>query len=204
MAISDGYPQGISHDADTLSQQKRLTIANVNREQSYLTFGSGFGNLEPLVFEAKFSPGFLVTAYNRPWVLMFNPQIQVRMLNRRSVPIRSPSYWGHLTFYRAIDRERPTLFYEDALWFATVGHHSNGQDGDFYQSDTTQLINLDGGNFSTNFIRLGIASYSLRPTESNAFSVREIKAHAEVHLSFLITSNITKPGKAIKYFDRKK
>ena len=184
MAISDAYSQVILRDADTLSQQKRLTIVNINRDQSYLAFGSGFGNLEPLIFEAKFSPGFLVTARNRPWVLMFNPQIQVRMLNRRSVPIRHPSYRGNLTFYRAIDRKWPTI-YEDALWFAAVGHHSNGQEGDFYEDDSTQRINLDQGNFSTNFIQLGLASYSLRPAKGNSFSAREIKVHAEVHLSFL-------------------
>ena len=160
-------------------------IANADRDQGYLAFGSGFGNLEPLIFEAKFSPGFLVTTRNRPWALMFNPQIQVRMLNRRSVPIRSPSYRGHFTFYRAINRARPTLFYEDALWFAALGHHSNGQEGDSYQADSTQLINQGQGNFSTNFVRLGLASYLLCPAEGNSFSAREIKVHTEIHLSFL-------------------
>ncbi len=73
-SVGGAYAQHISSDADTLAHQKLLTVANINREQSYLTFGNGFGNLRPLITEAKLSAGYLVTTQNRPWVLMFNPQ----------------------------------------------------------------------------------------------------------------------------------
>ena len=86
LLVGGAYAQRISSDADTLAHQKLLTVANINREQSYLTFG----NLRPLITEAKLSAGYLVTTQNRPWALMFNPQIQFRMatlfLSARSKP----------------------------------------------------------------------------------------------------------------------
>ena len=183
--VGGAYAQRISSDADTLAHQKLLTVANINREQSYLTFGNGFGNLQPLITEAKLSAGYLVTTQNRPWALMFNPQIQFRMLNRRSIPIRSPSYQAYFTFYRAINFRKHTSFpYQDALWFASVGHHSNGQDGAFYQDDSAQVVDVNQGNFTTNLLRLGAASYALRPVDGNTFSIREIKAHVEIHPAF--------------------
>ena len=183
--LLNGYAQNISSDADTLSYQKFVTMVNANRDQSYLTFGNGFGNLEPLIFEAKFSPSYFVTKTNRNWALTLNPQIQLRMLNQESVPVRIPSYRGYLTFYHAVDFWKQAffrkIFYEDALWFASVAHHSNGQEGSFYVDDSTNVIDTKRGNFSTNFLQVGVASYSLRPVGADYFSIRQIKAHLEVH-----------------------
>ena len=183
--LLNSYAQTISSDSDTLSYQKFLTMVNANRDQSYLTFGNGFGNLEPLIFEAKFSPSYFVTKRNRNWALMLNPQIQLQMLNKESVPVRIPSYRAYLTFYHTVDFWKQPffkrLFYEDALWFASIAHHSNGQESTFYVNDTTNVIDVERGNFSTNFLQVGVASYSLRPVGTNYFSIRQIKAHVEVH-----------------------
>ena len=185
LSLWSGYAQTISSNADTLSYQKFLTMMNANRDQSYLTFGNGFGNLEPLIFEAKFSPSYFVTKQNRNWALTLNPQVQLRMLNKKSVPVRTPSYRAYLTFYHAVDFWKRAffkkLFYEDALWFASVAHHSNGQGGTFYVEDSTNVINTDGGSFSTNFLQVGVASYSVAPGRHHYFSIRQIKAHVEIH-----------------------
>src|SRR6478609_8190793 len=89
-------------DTATLSSERNkfLTLVNANREQSYITFGSGIGNLEPLIFEGKLSPSYFFTGQKRNnWALMMNPQVTVRMLNKKSVPIQNPSYKLYVTYY---------------------------------------------------------------------------------------------------------
>lgn len=174
---------------DTLEQslehRKFITLVNANREQSYVTIGSGIGNLEPLIFEGKLSPSYFFTGLKRNWALMLNPQVQIRMLDRKSVPIRNPSYKIYITYYRDIKFWKNTflekLFYNNALWYGSVAHHSNGQDGSFYVADTTTNVNFEDGNFSTNFLEFGVSSYQLEKFGKQYFSIREIKASFEIH-----------------------
>jgi len=169
----------------SLERQKFLTLINANREQSYITIGSGIGNLEPLIFEGKLSPSYFFTGKERSWALMLNPQVSVRMLDKKSLPIRNPSYKVYITFYKDIKFWQNSflkkIFLKDALWFASVAHHSNGQDGSFYEPDSTRNGNLKNGNFSTNFLEFGVSSYQLEKVSSDYFSIREIKVWAEIH-----------------------
>jgi hypothetical protein len=184
---STSYGQPGNAPRDTLSHRKFLTMVNFNRDQSYLSFGNGIGNQIPILFEAQLSPSYFVTRSHRKWAIMINPQVQVRMLNQYSVPIQVPSYHLYLTYYRGIDFWQRTflqkIFYNDAIWFGSVVHHSNGQSGKFYLNDTTKTINLTSGSFSVNFIQLGVSSYTLRPSGANFFSLREIKVHTELYPS---------------------
>lgn len=167
---------------DTLSHEKFITMVNFNRDQSYITFGQGIGNLEPLIFEGRLSPSYFLSKKSRRWALLLNPQIQMRMLNKESYPIRVPSYRVYLTYYRGIDSWKGfmnQLFYEDALWFVSIAHHSNGQDNPTY--DSTGNLDLNRGNFSTNFIRFGLASYSSVQMGPSYYSLRQIRLHAEIH-----------------------
>lgn len=170
---------------NSLEHQKFLTLINANREQSYITFGNGLGNLEPLIFEGKLSPSYFFTGQRRNLALVLNPQVMVRMLDRKSLPIRNPSYKIYITYYHDIKFWQNTflrkLFHRNALWYGAVAHHSNGQDGTFYSPDTTRIANLQNGNFSTNFIELGVSSYRLEKFGRNYFSIREIKAFVEYH-----------------------
>ena len=65
--------QQITPEADSLRFQKFLTMVNADREQSYVTFGSGIGNLEPLILEANFSPSYFFTRNKKLWAVMINP-----------------------------------------------------------------------------------------------------------------------------------
>lgn len=152
-------------EVDTLDHQKFLTLVNSNREQSYVTLGSGIGNLEPLLFEARLSPSYFFTGKESSWALILNPQVQVRMLNKPSFPIRNPSYHVSVNFYHGLKLWKGSfmekLFYSNALWFASVNHHSNGQDGSYYIEDTTSNINFENASFATYSLELGISSYHL-------------------------------------------
>jgi len=169
----------------TLERQKFMTMVNANREQSYVTFANGIGTLEPLIFEARLSPSYFFSGQGRNWAVMINPQITIRMLDKKSVPIRNPSYKIYITYYRDIRFWDNTflrkLFYKNALWYASVAHHSNGQDGTFYSPDTTRNVNFENGNFATNFLEFGVSSYKLEKLSANYFSIREIKAYLEFH-----------------------
>ncbi|MGC3943862.1 MAG: hypothetical protein QM762_04870 [Chryseolinea sp.] len=168
-----------------LEQKKFLTLVNANREQSYITFGSGIGNLEPLIFEGKLSPSYFFTGKQRSWAFMINPQVMIRMLDKKSQPIRNPSYKVYLTYYKEIKFWEKSflkrIFYDNAIMFASLAHHSNGQDGSFYVSDSTNEVNTENGNFSTNFLELGISAYQIKEFDKNLFSIREVKAWMEVH-----------------------
>jgi hypothetical protein len=170
---------------NSVEHQKFLTLVNANREQSYVTFGSGIGNLEPLIFEARLSPSYFFTGQKRSWALVLNPQVQIRMLDKKSFPIRNPSYKVYITYYHDIKFWQTSflkkLLYANALWYASVAHHSNGQDGEFYSSDSTHTPNLENGNFATNFLELGVSSYHLEKFGKKNFSIREIKLWAEIH-----------------------
>ncbi len=168
---------------DTLTHEKFITMVNFNRDQSYITFSQGFGNLEPLIFEGKLSPSYFLSNRSRRWALLANPQVQIRMLNKESYPIRVPSYRIYLTYFQGIDFFKrgflKNVFFDDALWFVSVAHHSNGQEGKTY--DTTGNIDLDRGNFATNFVQVGLASYTSLPMGPSYYSLRQIRLHAEIH-----------------------
>lgn len=172
---------------DSLAYEKFLMMVNANREQSYLTFGDGVGSIEPLITEAKFSPSYFFSRNRRRWAVMVNPQVQIRMLNEESLPIRNPSYRVYGTFYKELEFwERSFLrkiFYKNALWYASWVHHSNGQDGPFYVNDSTQQVNFENGDFSTDYLELGISSYRLTEIGNDYFSIREVKALIEYYPS---------------------
>ncbi|HTF22018.1 MAG TPA: hypothetical protein VK658_28250 [Chryseolinea sp.] len=174
-------------DTANLSSERKkfLTLVNANREQSYITFGSGIGNLEPLIFEGNLSPSYFFTGKERKWAFMINPQVMIRMLDKKSQPIRNPSYKVYLTYYKEINFWEKSflrkIFYNNAVFFASLAHHSNGQDGSFYVSDSTREVNTEDGNFSTNFLELGLSAYQIREFDKNFFSIREVKAWMEFH-----------------------
>ncbi|MEJ0056813.1 MAG: hypothetical protein WDN75_14850 [Bacteroidota bacterium] len=181
---------------DTLSQQKFLTMVNFNRDQSYVSFGSGLGNQRPLIFEGKLSPSYFISRQQKNWALVMNPQVQVRMLDEKSVPIQVPSYRFSMLYYHSLTYWKNSflarVLYEDAVWFASINHHSNGQSGNFYSNDTTKTIDLTRGNFSVNYFQFGVSSFTLSPSGGNYFSLREIKVHAELYPAGWCDTNLNK------------
>jgi hypothetical protein len=165
--------------------EKFLTMVNANREQSYMTFGSGIGNLEPLILEAKFSPSYFFSRNKKLWAVMVNPQVQIRILNQKSLPIRNPSYRAYVTFFKELRFWKKSflgkLFYDNALWYGSYVHHSNGQDGPFFVNDTTSEVNFNSGNFSTDYAEFGIYTYRAKAISKNYFSIRGMKASIEYY-----------------------
>ena len=121
-----------------------------NQVDSYITFGQGFGNLEPLIFEGLISPYFLLrTSRNARWGATVSPAIMLRMEAEKSFPVRAPSYMPNISFYHQISKTSNQVKYV----FLTLMHHSNGQDDNFMNDDGT--YNTQSGDFSTNMIEVG-------------------------------------------------
>lgn len=104
---------------------------------------------------------------------VLTPQIIIRMYNEESYPVRTPSYIPQISFYFLTGNKQAP---KKLTLFGRFGHHSNGQDGDFYNEDGD--INLMSGNFATNFIELGLIESS-HSSRLNAF--RFFKSSVEVH-----------------------
>ncbi len=160
--------------ADTKSNLSLDQIALVNQGDSYITFPTDLGNIEPLIFEANVSPGFKIRERKDSRLMaVLTPQIIVRMYDEFSYPVRTPSYMPNITFYFLTGSEQSI---NKLSLFGKIAHHSNGQDGDF--NDENGDINLKSGNFATNYTELGFIK-SYYNTKHNAF--RFFKSSIEFH-----------------------
>lgn len=171
LVLTEVYAQ---KPADTIPRLNLTKIAHINQGDSYITFPTDIGNLEPLMFEANLNPDFVVRKREDSKLMMvLTPQITIRMYNEDSYPVKTPSYIPQLSLYYLIGK---TQDLRHLTVFGRLAHHSNGQDGDFYNKDGS--INLQTGNFSTNFFELGYiaTSYSL-----NLKAVKFFKSSLEVH-----------------------
>lgn len=180
--------QEVRTHRDSITHARFLALTNTLREQSYITFFQGIGNLEPLLFEARLSPSFFFSNRQRNWALMLNPQVIVRMQRTKSYPINSPSYKINLTYFYGFNRK---VIYDHALLFSSLSHHSNGEAGEYYLTDTTaNTVNIDNGSFSTDFLTVGFSAYKVKagPKDMNAF--QSIKMYLEIHPKFTSTTEI--------------
>ena len=161
-------------DIDTIPQLDLYKVALVNQTDSYITLPTDFGNIEPLMFEANVNPSFVVRERKDSKILaLLTPQIIIRMYNEESYPVRTPSYIPQISFYYLANKADPLNY---LVFFGKIAHHSNGQDGSFYNEDST--INLQSGNFATNFFEFGFlkTAYSRRLK-----AIKTIKSSIEIH-----------------------
>jgi hypothetical protein len=151
---------------------KKITL--INQNDSYITFPTDIGNIETLMFEANINPSFVIRKLKDSKLMaVLTPQIIIRMYNEESYPVRTPSYIPQLSVYY-LARKKEDLNY--LVLFGKIAHHSNGQDGNFYNEDST--INLQTGNFSTNYFEIGF----LKTTYKNRLkAIKTIKSSIEVH-----------------------
>lgn len=160
--------------ADTLPRLYLSQIAHINQSDSYITFPTDIGNLESLIFEANLNPNFVVRKRADSRLMMvLTPQITIRMFNEESYPVKTPSYIPQLSMYYLFGY--PELAHHTTL-FGRIAHHSNGQDGDFYNTDGS--INLQSGNFATNFLEIGFIDTSYG---SQVNAVKFFKSSLEIH-----------------------
>ncbi|WP_072349346.1 hypothetical protein [Flavobacteriaceae bacterium A100] len=161
-------------DKDTLPQLDLSKIALINQSDSYITFPTDIGNIEPLMFEANVNPSFVIRKRKDSKLMaVLKPQITIRMYNEESYPVRTPSYIPQISVYY-LAKKYEALNY--LVLYGKIAHHSNGQDGDFYNDDNT--INLQTGNFATNFMEFGF----LKTAYSNKLkAIKTIKSSIEIH-----------------------
>ena len=154
-------------------KKNAISTFNMFREPSYVLFGSGFGNLEPLIFEGDLVPYFMISiSENVRWGIELSPRIIIRMYNKPSLPVRTPSFMPKVTFfYQFIDKENGK---RDLFTYFSWMHHSNGQEGSYYNADST-AINTLSGSFSTNWIEGGI--FLSRPNAKLLFNTNYIKLY---------------------------
>ncbi len=161
-------------DVDIIPKLDLYKIALINQTDSYITFPTDIGNIEPLMFEANVIPSFIVRERDDSKLMaLLTPQITIRMYNVESFPIRTPSYIPQISLYYVANKKE-TLNW--LVLFGKIAHHSNGQDGEFYNGDKS--INLKSGNFATNFIELGF----IKTGYSNKLkALNTIKSSFELH-----------------------
>ncbi len=159
---------------DSLPDIDLAKIAQVNQSDSYITFPTDIGNIAPLMFEANVNPSFIIRERKESNLMaVLTSQITIRMYNEDSYPVKTPSYIPQVTFYYLTGEKNPTDHY---TLFGKFAHHSNGQDGDFYDTDSN--INLQDGNFATNFFELGFIKTSFSKTLN---ATKFFKSSFEVH-----------------------
>lgn len=130
-----------------------LTIlSRATQGNSYITFPTDIGNLEPLWFEANIIPNFNIRKSRNSRLLgVLTPQIILRMFQEESYPVRTPSYMPHITVYYLLTEKGKQA---GLSLFGRFKHHSNGQQGTFYNDSL--IINLESGNFAANKIEGGV------------------------------------------------
>jgi hypothetical protein len=159
---------------DTIPHIHLATIAHENQGNSFITFPTDIGNIEPIWFEANLVPNFNIrTSKNSRLLGVLTPQMIIRMYQEESFPVRTPSYMPQLTIYYLVSEKNRAQSFS---LFGRIAHHSNGQDGDFYSENGE--INLKTGNFATNYFDLGI----IRTNYSERFNaVQFLSTSMEIH-----------------------
>lgn len=170
-------------ETDTLPQLDLHKIALINQSDSYFTFPTDVGNIEPLIFEANINPSFVIRERKDSRILaLLTPQIILRMYNEESYPVRTPSYIPQISFYYLANKAAALNY---SVLFGKIAHHSNGQEGNFYNEDHT--INLKSGSFSTNFLEFGF----IKTTYSNRLkAIKTIKSSLEIHPKSWMTQEL--------------
>jgi len=143
----------LGQETDSIAPKINLTtIAQVSQGESYITFPIDIGNIEPLIFEGNLNASFYIrTSKNARLIGVLTTQIIIRMYQEYSLPVRTPSYIPQLTAYYRLTK-KPNI--NSLSLMGRLAHHSNGQDGSFYLENGE--INTKSGNFSTNYIELGL------------------------------------------------
>ena len=163
-----------SQEDNSIQKNDLPLISQVNQGNSYITFPTDIGNIEPLWFEGNVIPNFYIRQNKNSRLMgVLTPQIIIRMYQEESFPVRTPSYLPQLTLYYLLNEKANS---QNLSLYGRVGHHSNGQDNDFFLEDGS--INLKSGDFSTNFLELGLIKTNIS-TRFNAYQF--FKTSFEIH-----------------------
>jgi len=153
------------------------TTFSMFREPSYITALGGVGNIESLMFEADIVPYYMLSLNkNSRWGVELSPRIMLRMYNEDSYPVRTPSFMPRATFFFKV--RESSSHQQDLFTYLSWCHHSNGQNGSFYNEDSV-TINTKTGNFSTNLIEGGI--FFSHPDRKVPYTINYLKLSISYH-----------------------
>ncbi len=164
---------------DTIKSIAKINLASIAQENSgnsYITFPTDIGNIEPLWFEGNIIPNFNVRVSKDSRLMgVITPQIIIRMYQYESFPVQTPSYIPQLTIYYSLNSKNSA---KSLNLFGKIAHHSNGQDGAFYLDNGE--INTKNGSFATNYFELGLikTKYNKRFNAVQFFST-SMEVHPE-------------------------
>jgi hypothetical protein len=163
-----------AQEKDSIARINLTTISQVNQGNSYVTFPTDIGNIEPLWFEGNLIPNFyLRKSKNSRLMGVLTPQVIIRMYQEYSYPVKTPSYIPQVTLYYMLNTSEHANM---TTLYGRLAHHSNGQDGDFLLENGE--FNVESGDFSTNFFELGV----IRTRYSKQFNAYQFfKSSFEVH-----------------------
>jgi hypothetical protein len=125
------------------------------------------------------APYFLLrTSRDAKWGATISSKIMIRMYAEESFPVRTPSYMPEISFYHQLNKSGDDKV---KYLFLNLTHHSNGQDGDFFNEDGS--INTVSGNFSTNYLELGLfLNQNVVPfSNTNEYFKTSIEYHLNVN-----------------------
>ena len=152
LLLSTGTALGQKDTIIEIPKINLATIAQENSGNSYITFPTDIGNIEPLWFEGNIIPNFNVRVSKDSRLMgVITPQIIIRMYQYESFPVQTPSYIPQLTVYYSLSSKNKAKSFST---FGKIAHHSNGQDGAFYLANGE--INTKNGSFATNYYELGL------------------------------------------------
>ncbi len=161
-------------DSDSIPQIGLSIISQVNQGNSYITFPTDIGNIEPLWFEGNVIPNFyLRQSRNSRLMGVLTPQTIIRMYNEFSFPVYTPSYMPQITIYYQFENLSGS---RTKNIFLRLAHHSNGQQGNFLLENGN--LNLKSGNFATNYIEPGFILTNVN-RQLNAYQF--FKSSVEIH-----------------------
>lgn len=158
-----------------LSRAAYAALVRVEQEPTYASIpGLLFGlPREPhggirlrIMYEAAIAPPLFLYAGRKPWLLALTPKVIVRQYAGGSYPVPPPSYMPRLTAYYWGRPFAQRTHVDSARYaFLRLGHHSNGQEGFFF--DTTAgvppgTINRSNGDFFTNYLEFGLVRRLVR------------------------------------------
>ena len=144
---------GMGQESESAPTGIGLTmISQVSQGNSYITFPTDIGNIEPLIFEGNLIPNFYLRQSKDSRLMgVLTPQIIIRMYQERSFPVRTPSYMPQITLYYLLNGKSNV---NKLILYGKIAHHSNGQDGDFFLKNGE--INTISGDFATNYFEQGL------------------------------------------------
>ena len=143
------------------------TLIRAEQEASYVSLpmlGFGLprephkGKLLPLLYEGTIAPPFFIPFGRQPLLIALTPKVVLRQYAGGSYPVPPPSFMPRVTAYWWGWPYAPQSRLDSASYaFLRIGHHSNGQEGDYYTSSAPRQVDYYHGDFVTNYIEVGVS-----------------------------------------------